>query len=614
MIKKIYLLLFLLAYPLKTQEPPKNIIVIDENINTDETTDSNNFDENNNIDNSLSEEIPSIEYTEDDNNIVIDDIPNDFNEWYGVLSSDEGGLGWSMWGSTPYDYSLNLLRTTYFDTNSITLFNLTNKFLLSRAKKPTNKNIIQKTNLEEDQLVFFREKIKIMSNLGATDEISKLTDALPLEFKSKDFMETLISLRDNETDISFLCNNVLKKNFDPVIDIEKRKKLIACNIALKKFDEASLAIDLLENDSQKSIDYIEFTRPLLDSNNIKSNNDFNNSKIEGLNKKIISLADYQVAQKVFSENEKALDKIIFDMKLYDKSVQIEALERLVNIGVYSATSLKNEYMSYYNYIIDTNGIENQDDIAQGNSAFIRAKLFFLINNTSSEIERAKYLNLLWSKADDKEIQMAIFNITSEVILTIIPQQELSWFIYPATKALIISNELTAAKKWLFYMSDDLYNRAALDINFCKFLIILYIKDPSLMDLNEKIPETDYLLNRLSNSPETNDSDMFKILVTLRSLEHKFNKSFFEKYYGSENIKELSNKKVQLNNLYFNLEQAVNYSNLAETVLLSLNLLNSRVEGNNDYYSLYKPLNALYKIGLKKIARDYATELNLDFLN
>ena len=80
MIKKIYLLLFLLAYPLKTQEPPKNIIVIDENINTDETTDSNNFDENNNIDNSLSEEIPSIEYTEDDNNIVIDDIPNDFNE------------------------------------------------------------------------------------------------------------------------------------------------------------------------------------------------------------------------------------------------------------------------------------------------------------------------------------------------------------------------------------------------------------------------------------------------------------------------------------------------------------------------------------------------------
>ena len=35
---------------------------------------------------------------------------NDFNEWYGVLSSDEGGLGWSMWGSTPYDYSLNLLR------------------------------------------------------------------------------------------------------------------------------------------------------------------------------------------------------------------------------------------------------------------------------------------------------------------------------------------------------------------------------------------------------------------------------------------------------------------------------------------------------------------------
>ena len=30
--------------------------------------------------------------------ILIEDLPNNFNQWYGILSSDKGGLGWMMWG------------------------------------------------------------------------------------------------------------------------------------------------------------------------------------------------------------------------------------------------------------------------------------------------------------------------------------------------------------------------------------------------------------------------------------------------------------------------------------------------------------------------------------
>ena len=39
----------------------------------------------------------TLENEEDKNLIVIDDIPKEFNEWYGILSSEEGGLGWLMW-------------------------------------------------------------------------------------------------------------------------------------------------------------------------------------------------------------------------------------------------------------------------------------------------------------------------------------------------------------------------------------------------------------------------------------------------------------------------------------------------------------------------------------
>ena len=40
------------------------------------------------------------ESEENKNLIVIDDIPKEFNDWYGILPSEKGGLGWLMWGST----------------------------------------------------------------------------------------------------------------------------------------------------------------------------------------------------------------------------------------------------------------------------------------------------------------------------------------------------------------------------------------------------------------------------------------------------------------------------------------------------------------------------------
>ena len=69
-----------------------------------------------------------------------------------------------------------------------------------------------------------------------------------------------------------------------------------------------------------------------------------------------------------------------------------------------------------------------------------------------------------------------------------------------------------------------------------------------------------------------------------------------------------------NNIYFHLDEAVKYNNLAETTLISLNILNNKEKNVFDYYSLYKPLNALFKLGLKKTVRDFATEYNLNFLN
>ena len=89
----------------------------------------------------LEEVISATESEENKNLIVIDDIPKEFNDWYGILSSEEGGLGWLMWGSTNSFLAKNLLERTNFSTQSPTLFKLTSKILMSRAQKPKEKNL-----------------------------------------------------------------------------------------------------------------------------------------------------------------------------------------------------------------------------------------------------------------------------------------------------------------------------------------------------------------------------------------------------------------------------------------------------------------------------------------
>ena len=105
---------------------------------------------------------------------------------------------------------------------------------------------------------------------------------------------------------------------------------------------------------------------------------------------------------------------------------------------------------------------------------VRVSLFYLINNTTSDIDRARLLNLLWIKAKEINIERALYAISMNSINSITPQRELNWFTYPVTRALISNNKLEEAKNWLFFITSDIKDRAVLDLNFCKMLLLLYL--------------------------------------------------------------------------------------------------------------------------------------------
>ena len=63
--------------------------------------------------------------------------------------------------------------------------------------------------------------------------------------------------------------------------------------------------------------------------------------------------------------------------------------------------------------------------------------------------------MLWKLAEEKNILKAISLITKNSIMSLSPDPKLNWFNLPASKALILSDEIEAAKKWIFFGTSDI---------------------------------------------------------------------------------------------------------------------------------------------------------------
>ena len=610
MIIKKYLFFILLSFyctKLFSEEAPKRIIVLEENLELEKVdVDQIENKPEGDSETNLEEVISDTESKEKKNLIVIDDIPKEFNDWYGILPSEDGGLGWLMWGSTNSFLAKNLLEKTNFLTRSPTLFKLTSKILMSRAQKPIERNLegVNEVLNDDSELKYLKAKIRILSDIGDTANINKLVDNIPLEIKDDNFYNLIFNLRQSDKDIPYICKELEKKKFDVKQDIEKRKTLIACSIARKKYSQAQLALDLLENDSIESLTYIKTVRKFLEEPSVENllSKEIN---IKNRNYKIISLSDYKIAKKIFSEEPLTLDQIIYDMKLYNIKDQIESLEKLVTVGLYNPIILKNSYVDYYQTVKDTVDLNNLESI---NSLDIRVSLFYLINNTLSDLDRAKLLNLLWLKAKEINIEKALYAISINSINSITPQRELSWFTYPVTKALISNKKLEEVKNWLFFINNDFKDRAVLDINFCKMLLLLHIIDPDLKKANLEIPDVNFLLGVLNNNLEVKKESIYTLMITFKALNYEVSPLLLENFY---NEFESSNSSLNINktNLFLILEQSLKKRNLAETVFITLDLLNSSDKEELNFYFLYKSIYALNDIGLRNYAREFGLEIN-----
>ena len=425
----------------------------------------------------------NVENLNNKNSIVVEDMPNNFNPWHGILSSDNNGLGWMMWGNTTFSLSKTLINKVNSSTDSSTLRLLLKNILLSRAKSPIinskESDEVDGTDIEhKNKFPYLEEKIFHLVSAGFSEDIDDLLRSIPQHFKNREFEEKIFYYRLTSFDVPYICNNVSKMLTTQENLIFYRKILVVCKLILKKEEEGMLALNLLENDLEAEDKFINNVINYLED--IKNNSEEKSivSEENSILFKILSLYDYASASRNFKSTPILFNKIIYDMKLFNKELQIEALEFLVNKGIYGHSLLIEEYNSLISEeeIIFYN--KNQNNLE--NSFKLRAATFQMIVNAISPADRAKSLMRLWKLAEEKNILKAISLITKSATMSLSPEPTLNWFNLPATKTLILSDEIQAAKKWIFYGTSDIKERASIDIDFCRLLMLIYLHDNDVL--------------------------------------------------------------------------------------------------------------------------------------
>ena len=625
---RLYLLLifFLFSSANIAQESPKNIIsnekktlFIEDNIEIQEKSETEEESEKLlelNDTETLKEY--NVENLNNKNSIVIEDMPNNFNPWYGILSSDKKGLGWMMWGNTTFTLSKTLINKVNSSTDSPTLRLLLKNILLSRAKSPIinsrASDEVDGTDIDhKNKFPYLEEKIFHLVNAGFSEDIENLIRSIPQQYKNREFEEKVFYYRLTSFDVPFICNNVSKMLTTQENLIFYRKILVVCKLILKKEEEGMLALNLLENDLEAEdmfvnnvINYLEDVKNNSEEKSIASVGD-------SILFKILSLYDYASASRNFKSTPILFNKTIYDMKLFNKELQIEALEFLVNKGIYGHSLLIEEYNSLISEeeIIFYN--KNQNNLE--NSFKLRAATFQIIINTISPADRAKSLMRLWKLAEDKNILKAISLITKSATMSLSPEPKLNWFNLPATKALILSDEIQAAKKWIFFGTSDIKERASIDIDFCKLLMLIYLYDDDVLFSSSQQIELTFLLNILKNDLNLNEKKYIKFLLTLKALGKNIQGEVGEIFFRNETFSQDKFKFIRDNTTsYLILENATNNSNKAEKALLSISLLQDEIGLYKDMYSFYMGLKGLSLIGLESYSRRIAVEENFDFLS
>ena len=113
---------------------------------------------------------------------------------------------------------------------------------------------------------------------------------------------------------------------------------------------------------------------------------------------------------------------------------------------------------------------------------------------------------------------------------------------------------------------------------------------------------------LNNNLEVKKESIYKFMITFKALNFDISPTLWENFYNEfESFGTSFN--INKTNLFLILENSLKKRNLAETVFIVIDLLNSSNKEELNFYYLYKSIYSLNNIGLREYARELGLEIN-----
>ena len=566
------------------------------------------------------EEIENINQTFDENNntkindeVTISELPNIDSGWIGILSNQDGGLGWNMWVGTDSVFAKILLDLLPVNAPSPAMRNLAKRLLLTSASQPSKakKDGLQaispsgKPIVTEDQdATFLPLRFAKLASLGAKEELIELSNIIPAE--------EMVDLLAKEIIYSRLLSGETDKVCIEVIDLAKRtnevnwrKALIVCQLILGKRDAALLSLELLLAELDSEDKFAKLIYALADgTNQVEVDNDSIYFKI------LIAVLPGEQLDKYRLNLEPSGLSVVAKNNILAWKIRMLAAEKAVLAGSLPSLYL-NELANEFKFNKDIySRAASESKSMEGFKA--RALLLQTAALNTSIIERARFLRLLLDRADKDDLFPVYASVSMPILLTIKPRADLIWFASSAARASIAGGNYELASEWL-----SVLGKTDLDFeasgNLLRLLPLIAIAGQSLPKPFSQEQATDVWSGLLDNfTRKDKEKRASRLLVLLSAMGIEPKSGAWKNIISVNNIYLMET--IPSTALRYQLRDAAKNKRIAEVVSISLIMLGSDGPSKSGLVALSAVIRALIDIGLEKDARAIAIEAALSFVN
>ena len=540
------------------------------------------------------EEIDAEDKQEDssknDNKFKVKELENIDPNTVGIITKDEGGLGYDMWRGSERKVIENYLKNLPINKESGAAIELMKNLLLSTAK-------ISKSNNQMDLILI---RINKLIEIGDFENAKSLIDLVSKGDNEEILMkQTEINLSLNNFDLACLDIGEKRKKFKK--NVFWRKVEIFCQVLSDDKNKANLSISLIKEDENFNDD--DFLK-IIDSLIYKEEMDGEDlSNLNILNLVMTRIANINIKENYVLSNDPLLLTMIYRMPNAPIKLRIEAIEKskkLLNLPIETIEEIYNSY----DLKEKDKKISLDDNILLGSDT--QAILFQMAIIEENEEKKAKIIKKSLELASINGNFALISKLNLNSLLEIKPSKNLSWLANYAVKSLLITNKKEEAMKWYEILKKEKNKNHELFNNFIELWVIIEL-------LNLKDKENQYkniTQNEIIESIDKFESQNKKVTIDtmgfyiLENFGVKINPKFW--VINLDNY-EIEPKQMPNSSLISLLKNSSENKKVGETILLILMSLNNKNFNQLHPFFLQIVINSLNQIGLQEKAFDLVVE-------